>query len=175
MRTVAQRTKPLTRRKLDGIQRRRPVGKSTLKLRNANLTESRLSPSILCTCVTHQQAQTPMAIFCTQYVSSHPLNSIGSLRLAGEWVPHTFTQWTISCICLKTRKSHIIMISASCVRFRSIDVHICAHFTSVLEQVSPDIVLTSSKSDDNFIDTVRDHCMHLKPFIRASFPLTSEC
>ncbi|KAL9710968.1 hypothetical protein Ac2012v2_005508 [Leucoagaricus gongylophorus] len=27
----------------------------------------------------------------------------------------------------------------------------------LLEQVSPDIVLTSSKSDDNFIDTVRDH------------------
>jgi DNA mismatch repair protein MSH5 len=58
----------------------------------------------------------------------------------------------------RIHKKHFIMILLECVSYDANDVaSFQPHVYIVLDQVKPDIVLTSSKADETFLDAVSDH------------------
>lgn len=59
-----------------------------------------------------------------------------------------------------TQESHHYDLTLLRTQFHSFQPTPCQNSLRkiVLEQMSPDVVLTSSKSDENFIDTIRDYC-----------------
>ena len=61
-------------------------------------------------------------------------------------------------MCWRMHKKHLIVILLECVSYDVNEVGSSqTHVYIVLDQVKPDIVLTSSKADESFIDAVSDH------------------
>ena len=61
-------------------------------------------------------------------------------------------------MCWKIHKKRFIMTLLECVSYDTNEsASFQPHIYIVLEQVKPDVVLTSSKADESFIDAVSDH------------------
>ncbi len=83
------------------------------------------------------------------------INFVAVVALAA----HTTTPAKRSCIFLKIHGRHSTSISCGCVRTNLLISQVSllsSTFSTVLEQVNADIVLTSSRADDDFIDSLNE-------------------
>ena len=83
------------------------------------------------------------------------VNLVAAVALAA----HITTPPKRSCISLKIHARHSTSISCGCVRTNLLisEVNLMRPtFSTVLEQVNADIVLTSSRADDDFIDALNE-------------------